>query len=63
MSFVKIGIEIATIIISIIPIGFIQNVYMSIEISPVLSFINNINLFELIFTKIVTPDLTKIIKI
>ena len=54
-------IQIATIIISIIPIGFLQNLYISIESSSILSFINNINLFELIFTKIVTPDLTKII--
>ena len=57
-----INLELVIMIISIIPLGFFQNIYLNIQLSIITKFIEDINLFELIITSISRGNVVEVIK-
>ena len=57
-----INLELVIMIISIIPLGFFQNIYLNIQLSAITKFIEDINLFELIITSISQSNVIEVIK-
>lgn len=57
-----VNLEIVIMVISVIPLGFMQDLYASIQISTVANFIEDINLFRVILSSISTTNVVDAVK-